>query len=50
MFVYDKSRQRSLQHFIEFEDLPEKDKNIVLPSGKIFFKIIQVFDDIKFCN
>jgi hypothetical protein len=33
-FVYDKSRQRSLQHFIEFEELPEKSQNIVLPSGK----------------
>jgi len=33
-FVYDKSRQRSLQHFIEFEDLTEMDKNVVLPSGK----------------
>ena len=33
-FVYDKSRQRSLQHFIEFEELPEKSRNIVLPSGE----------------
>ena len=33
-FVYDKSRQRSLQHFIMFEELPEKSQNIVLPSGK----------------
>lgn len=36
-FVYDKSRQRSLQHFIEFEELPEKDQNIVLPSGENLF-------------
>ena len=35
-FVYDKSRQRSLQHFIEFEELPEKSRNIVLPSGEKF--------------
>jgi hypothetical protein len=34
-FVYDKSRQRSLQHFIEFEELPEKKRNIVLPSGNM---------------
>ena len=41
-FVYDKSRQRSLQHFIEFEELPEKNQNIVLPSGKIPFLQSQV--------
>ena len=32
-YIYDESRQRSLQHFIEFEELPEKDKSIGLPSG-----------------
>lgn len=32
-YVYDESRQRSLQHFIEFEPLPEKDTSVVLPSG-----------------
>ena len=32
-YVYDESRQRSLQHFIEFESLPEKDKSVKLPSG-----------------
>ncbi len=32
-YVYDESRQRSLQHFIEFEELPERDKSVVLPSG-----------------
>jgi len=32
-YVYDESRQRSLQHFIEFESLPEKDLSVVLPSG-----------------
>ena len=32
-YVYDESRQRSLQHFIEFEPLPEKDLSVVLPSG-----------------
>ena len=32
-YVYDESRQRSLQHFIEFEPLPERDQSVVLPSG-----------------
>lgn len=32
-YVYDESRQRSLQHFIEFEPLPDKDLSVVLPSG-----------------
>jgi len=32
-YVYDESRQRSLQHFIEFENLHEKDMSVVLPSG-----------------
>lgn len=32
-YVYDEKRQRSLQHYIEFEDLPENDKSVVLPSG-----------------
>ena len=41
-FIYDKERQRSLQHFLDIEGLPEKFKVQVLPSGKlllhIFFK------------
>ena len=32
-YVYDESRQRSLQHFIEFEPLADKDLSVVLPSG-----------------
>lgn len=32
-YVYDESRQRSLQHFIEFEPLPDRDKSVFLPSG-----------------
>lgn len=32
-YIYDESRQRSLQHFIEFEELPDKDKSVGLPSG-----------------
>jgi len=33
-YVYDKSRQRSLQHFIKFEPLREEHKTVVLPSGR----------------
>lgn len=32
-YVHDISRQRSLQHYIQFENLPEKDQSVVLPSG-----------------
>ncbi|XP_040570603.1 gamma-aminobutyric acid receptor subunit pi isoform X4 [Lepeophtheirus salmonis] len=32
-YVYDQIRQRSLQHYITFEELPEKDRSVVLPSG-----------------
>jgi len=32
-FIYDLDRQRSLQHFIQIERLPEKFKVLTLPSG-----------------
>jgi len=32
-FLYNEERQRSLQHFIHLEDLPEKYKIVDLPSG-----------------
>ena len=46
-FTYEKVRQRSLQHFIEFEDLPEHKKSIRfhynLTSFDFFGIAIQVF-------
>jgi len=33
-FIYDASRQRSLQHFIQIEDLPPQYKSVHLPSGQ----------------
>ena len=32
-FIYDAERQRSLQHFIQIEDIPEKYRSVRLPSG-----------------
>ena len=32
-FLYNQKRQRSLQHYIEIEPLPEKYKVVDLPSG-----------------
>ena len=40
-YIYDEQRQRSLQHFITFENLVTKDKTVILPSGK--FKSIDLF-------
>ncbi|XP_023330425.1 gamma-aminobutyric acid receptor subunit alpha-2-like [Eurytemora carolleeae] len=33
-FIYDAERQRSLQHFIQIEDIPEKYRSVRLPSGE----------------
>ena len=32
-FIYDLKRQRSLQHFLTIEDLPEQFHTVVIPSG-----------------
>ena len=32
-YIHDEERQRSLQHFIQIEDLPEKFTKVNLPSG-----------------
>ena len=32
-YIHDEERQRSLQHFIQIEDLPEKFSKVNLPSG-----------------
>jgi len=32
-FIYDAERQRSLQHFLTIEDLPEEFHTVVIPSG-----------------
>jgi hypothetical protein len=32
-FLYDMERQRSLQHFLTIEDLPEEFHTVVIPSG-----------------
>ena len=33
-FIYDLKRQRSLQHFLTIEDLPEQFHTVVIPSGE----------------
>ena len=32
-FIYDTERQRSLQHFIQIENLPDKFDTVIIPSG-----------------
>ena len=34
-FIYDLKRQRSLQHFLTIEDLPEQFHTVVIPSGEV---------------
>ena len=34
-YMHDEERQRSLQHFIQIEDLPEKFTKVNLPSGPV---------------
>ena len=48
-YIYDESRQRSLQHFIEFEELPELDKSVRLPSGTYAGKFLSKFN-VKVAN
>ena len=33
-FIYDKERQRSLQHFIQIENLPDRFDTVIIPSGR----------------
>ena len=33
-FIYDLKRQRSLQHFLTIEDLPEQFHTVNIPSGE----------------
>ena len=34
--IYDQDRQRSLQHFLEIEDLPASYNTVDIPSGNEF--------------
>ena len=33
-FIYDKERQRSLQHFIQIENLPDSFDTVIITSGE----------------
>ena len=35
-FISNSERQRSLQHFIQIENLPKKFDTVIIPSGIIF--------------
>ena len=42
-FIYDENRQRSLQHLIQIEELPDYFKTVHLPSGELteMFRVSQ---------
>ena len=42
-YIHDEERQRSLQHFIQIEDLPEKFTKVNLPSGLTITIMVWVF-------
>ena len=43
-FIYDLKRQRSLQHFLTIEDLPEQFHTVVIPSGEASSTHTNLFD------
>ena len=46
-FIYDLKRQRSLQHFLTIEDLPEQFHTVVIPSGDPYHHHGQVYFEKK---